>query len=132
MRKLIIAATTIAALAAPAMFAVPAMADNGHTGTTLEATTVYNGVTYVHDYTLTTVSPSAHTFTGVSTADSPVGINETVQGTIQGQTIHITGEYLNGSGYTWHYDGPLSGGTGGDNIPLSWHTSFTTSHADNS
>ncbi len=55
MRKLIIAATTIAFLAVPAI----SMASVGHIAPmptrSLTATTVYNaGVTYVHKYTLTT------------------------------------------------------------------------------
>jgi hypothetical protein len=127
-RKLILAATTIAALAAPAMFAVPAMADNGHTGTTLELTTTWGSYTYVHDYALTSVgSPSDHRFVGVATADSPAGIpGETVSGTLQGQTIHITGAYP--WNYHWSYDGPLSGGTAFDSYnDQGVHASFTTS-----
>ncbi len=128
MRKLILAATTIAALAAPAAFAVPAMADNGSTGTVLTMTTTWQGQIFTHKYLLTTVNPSAHTFTGVSTDDNPAGVRETVTGSLQAQNITIAGAY-DGTNYTWHYSGPLSGGTATDSYQdQSVHASFTTFH----
>jgi hypothetical protein len=127
MKKFLIAVAGIAAVAVPMAGATSAMADNGHTGTTLELTTTWQGYTFVHDYALTSVgSPSQHAFTGVSTADSPAGISETVNGTIQGQTITIHGLYP--WGYTWNYSGPLSGGTATDSYgDQNVHAVFTTS-----
>lgn len=127
MRKLIIAATTIAVLAVPAM----SMASVGHITPmptrSLTATTVYNGVTYVHKYTLTT-NWLSHAFTGVNSADSPVGINESVSGTLKGSNITINGVYHDGSGYTWSYSGPLTGGgTGSDSLGQKWNISFKKS-----
>jgi hypothetical protein len=128
-RKLIIAATVAASIAVPALAAVPAMADNGHTGTTLELTTTWQGYTYVHDYTLTTVgSPSDHAFKGVSTDNNPAGVRETVTGTLKGQTITINGEYT-GTNYSWSYSGPLSGGTATDSYnDQAVNVAFTTSN----
>lgn len=126
MRKLIVAATTLTVLAMPAI----SMASVGHIAPTPTrshtATTVYNDVTYVHKYTLTT-NWLSHSFTGVNSADSPVGINESVSGTLNGSNITINGMYHDGSGYTWNYSGPLTGGTGIDSLGLKWNISFKKS-----
>ena len=92
----------------------------------LTATTVYNGVTYVHKYAITTNSQSDNSFAGVNTANSPVSINESVSGTLNGANINISGAYHDGSGYTWSYNGPLTGGTGSDSLGQKWQVSFTT------
>jgi hypothetical protein len=125
--KRLISAVALAAVAIMA-FASIASADVARYQTTssLVETTHYNGVTYVHHYAITTNPCVDNTFTGVSTADSPVGINETVHGTLDGSNIHIEGAYHDGSGYTWHYDGPLTGGNGHDSLGLTWNTSLTS------
>jgi opacity protein-like surface antigen len=122
----LISAVAVAAVAIMA-FASVASADVAHYQPTnsLTATTVYNGVTYVHKYTLTT-HPLENSFAGVNSANSPVGINESVSGRLTGSKITISGAYHDGSGYTWNYDGPLTGGTGSDSLGLKWHISFTT------
>ena len=126
MRKLIIAATTIAAVAVPAVATTSAMASVTPVPQTqsLSATTVYQGVTYVHNYTLTM---KGVTFTGTANADS-VTPGETVKGTLIGSFIDIHGQYPNG--YTWSYTGLLTGlGVQQDSLGLKWHISFTTAHA---
>jgi len=50
-----------------------------------------------------------------------------VSGTLNGSNITIHGAYHDGSGYTWNYSGPLTGGgTGSDSLGLKWTVSFTT------
>lgn len=123
MRKLILAATTIAALAIPAVAATSAMASAPSQTQSLSMTTVYQGVNYVHNYTLTM---KGVTFTGTANADS-VTPGETVKGTLVGSFIDIHGQYPNG--YTWSYVGLTNGfGFGQDSLGLKWHVSFTTDH----
>ena len=124
MRKLILAATTIAALAIPAVATTSAMASAPSQTQSLSMTTVYQGVNYVHNYTLTM---KGVTFTGTANADS-VTPGETVNGTLVGSFIDIHGQYPNG--YTWSYVGLTNGlGFGQDSLGLKWHVSFTTDHA---
>ena len=123
MRKLIIAATSIAVLAVPAM-SMASVTPVPQTQS-LSATTVYQGVNYVHNYTLTM---KGVTFTGIANADSVVP-SETVKGTLIGPVIDIHGQYNDGSGYTWSYTGLLNGlGVQQDSLGLKWHISFTTDH----
>jgi hypothetical protein len=128
MRKIIAAAVSITAIAA---LAIPALASADvaryQTTNSLSLTTTYNGVNYVHNYTLTTNPCVSDSFTGVSSDSSPVGIDETVSGTLNGSNIDISGAYHDGSEYTWHYSGPLSGGgSGGDSLGLRWSVVFKT------
>ena len=125
MRKLIIAATTIAALAVPAISTASASASVLPQTQSLSMTTVYQGVNYVHNYTLTM---KGVTFTGTADADS-VTPGETVKGTLIGWFIDIHGQYPNG--YTWSYAGLTNGlGFGQDSLGLKWHVSFTTDHVN--
>lgn len=138
--KRLISAVAVAAVAIMAFASVASANVAPYQPTnSLTATTVYNGVTYVHKYAITT-KQSDNSFAGVNTANSPVGINESVSGTLNGSNIAISGAYHDGSGYTWSYHGPLTGGTGHDSLGLTWHVSLTTNasfvdvtpyHADN-
>ena len=103
MRKLIIAATTIAVLAVPAISMASAYVPH-YRVTSLTATTTYNGTSYVHNYTLT--RGENHSFTGIASAGS-VTPSETVSGTLHHSKIDISGTYPNG--YTWSYDGSHCG-----------------------
>jgi hypothetical protein len=126
--KRLISAVAVAAVAIMA-FASVASADVARYQTTnsLTLTTVYNGVDYVHNYTITMNPCESNSFTGVASASSPVGIDESVSGTVNGSNIDIHGAYHDGSGYTWNYNGPLTGGgTGSDSLGLKWTVSFTT------
>ena len=120
MRKLIIAATTIAVLAVPAISMASASVPH-YRVTSLTATTTYNDTSHIHNYTLT--RGENHSFTGIASAGS-VTPSETVSGTLHRSRIYITGTYPNR--YTWSDDGPIAGGTGSDSLGLKWNIAFTT------
>ena len=131
MKKIIAAVASVTAIAA---LAVPALASanvsSAQKTTPLTLTTTYNGVQYVHDYTLT-VNPLTGSFTGTDAPGSPVGVDETVSGTLVGPFININGAYHDGSGYTWHYTGLLNGmGVGGDSLSLKWSVVFKVGTSD--
>jgi len=82
------------------------------------------GGAYVHTYTITT-NPCNDTFIG-SGGIASLGLNEIVSGTITGQNISIDGAYQTfNPGYTWHYDGPLSGGASHDSMGQTVPVTFT-------
>jgi opacity protein-like surface antigen len=127
MRKLILAATTIAALAVPTI--APALAsasvDRYQTTNKITLDTLYNGVHFLHNYTITQNSCGSDSFTGTEVGGIVGGQGETVQGTLNGANITIQGQYHDGSGYTWNYSGPLTGGgVGHDSLGLTWNTTF--------
>ncbi len=125
-KKLIIAAGLAAALIAPA--AAHADVARYQTTNTITLDTRYNGVDFLHTYTLDKTNPCGdNSFTGTAKGGIVGGDGETVMGTLNGSNIDISGKYLDGSGYTWSYSGPLvGGGTGHDSLGLTWHTTFTT------
>ncbi len=113
MKKIILAA----AVAAVASMAVASFASADvaryQQATGLTVTSVFNGVTYVHTYNLTQQPVCDGSFTGTGVITSVVP-DETITGTLGGQNINISGVYPNSylpdPGYTWSYNGPLSGG----------------------
>jgi hypothetical protein len=123
--KRLISAVAVAAVAIMAFASVASasVAPRVHEPHTLTATTVYNGVSYVHKYKVTTTSWKDRSFTGVAAAGS-VTPGETVNGTLNGPNITINGSYPNG--YTWSYSGPLAGGSGSDSMGQHWNISFNT------
>ncbi len=138
LKKIILAA----AVAAVAIMAVASIASADvaryQQATGLTVTSVFNGVTYVHNYTLTDSNPCGNgsfSGTGVSTSVVP---NEAITGTLTGQNINISGvyptSYLPDPGYTWSYNGPLSGGgtyadSHGNQVAISF--AVTTSNFKN-
>ena len=82
MRRLIIAATTIAVLAVPAISMASAHVPH-YRVTSLTATTTSNGTTHVHNYTLT--RGENHSFIGIASAPG-----ETLSGVLH----HSTGSPL--------------------------------------
>lgn len=133
MRKLIAAVVSITAIAA---LAVPAMASANvaryQTTDSMTLVTHYNGTNFVHNYTITDNPCVDNTFTGVATGGIVGGNGETIQGTWDANGgVTLDGQYLDGSGYTWHYSGPLTGGgTGSDSIGLKWTVTITTVKSD--
>ena len=104
-------------------------------------TSVFNGVTYVHTYGLTN-NPCDGTgsFTGTGVSGSLVP-DEAITGTVAGQNINISGVYPNSylpdPGYTWSYNGPLSGGgtyadSHGNQVAISFTVTTTNykNHGD--
>ncbi len=120
MRTLIIAATSIALLAVPAISMASAYLPH-YRVTSLTATPTHHGTSYVHSYTLTT--GENHSFTGIASAGS-INPGETVRGTRHHSETDITSAYPNG--YTWSYDGPIAGSTETDGLGLEWNIAFTT------
>ena len=106
------------------------------TGLTVTAT--FDGTTYVHTYNLTN-NPCDGTgsFTGTGGIAS-LPLSETINGTLDGQSITINGTYLGNynPGYTWHYSGPLSGGNASDSmgqtVPLTFKLTMSNykNHGD--
>lgn len=90
------------------------------------------GGAYVHSYTITT-NPCDNTFTG-SGGIASLGLDETVSGTLHGQNITIDGAYLGSynPGYTWQYDGPLSGGNATDSMDQTVPVTFTNTQTSTS
>jgi hypothetical protein len=117
------------ALAAVASMAVASFASAGvdryqvATGLTVSAL----GGTYVHTYQLTN-NPCDGTgsFTGTGGIAS-LPLSETINGKLSGQNIKINGTYLGNynPGYTWNYDGPLSGGNASDSMGQTVPLTFT-------
>ena len=137
--KKIILAGAIAAVAALTVTAF-ASADVARyqNATGLTVTSVFNGVTYVHNYNLTNnVCNGTGSFTGTGVSTSVVP-NEAIAGTLSGQNIKISGVYPNSylpdPGYTWSYNGPLGGGvtyadSHGNQVAISF--TVTTSNFKN-
>jgi hypothetical protein len=134
--KKIMLAAAIAALAslAVASFASADVA-RYQVATGLTVTAKFNGVTYVHTYTLNT--NCAGSFTGTGGIPS-LPLSETVNGTLNGQTITINGAYLGNynPGYTWKYTGSLNGGNASDSmgqtVPLTFQLTMSNfkNHGD--
>ena len=122
--KRLISAVAVAAVAIMAFASVASanVAPRFHQPHTLTATTVYNGVSYVHKYKVTTTSWKNRSFTGVAAAGSVTPARR--ERTLNGPNITINGSYPNG--YTWSYSGPLAGGTGSDSMGQHWNISFNT------
>ena len=128
MKKIILAA----ALAALASLAVAAFASAGvdrqQVATGLTVTATFNGVTYVHTYTLDQTCDGSFTGTG---GIPSLPLSETINGMLDGQNITIHGAYLGNynPGYTWDYSGPLTGGNAhdsmGQSVPLTFAVSWT-------
>jgi hypothetical protein len=126
LKKIILAAV----VAAVASLAVASFASAGvdryqvATGLTVSAM----GGAYVHTYTLTTNCDGS--FTGIGGIAS-LPLNETINGTFNGQNILINGAYLGNynPGYTWNYNGPLSGGNAtdsmGQTVPLTFKVTMS-------
>lgn len=126
--KRLISAVAVSAVAIMA-FASVASADVARYQTTHSITldTLYNGVHFVHHYTIGMNPCVNNSFTGGEKGGIVSGDGETVSGTLNGSSIKIAGAYHDGSGYTWNYSGPLAGGgTGTDSLGLTWNTTFTT------
>jgi hypothetical protein len=120
MRKVIIAATTIAVLALPAISMASAYVPS-YRVTSLAVATTSNCTSYVHNHTPT--RGENRSFTNIVRAGS-VTPGATVSGTLHHSKIDISGAYPNG--YTWSYDGSLTGGTGSDSLGLKPTIAFTT------
>ena len=120
MRKFIIAATTIAVLAVPAISMVSGYVPHNRV-TSLTASTTYDGTSRVHAYTLT--RGENHSLTGTASVGS-VTPRETVSGTLHHLKIYISGTYPNG--YRWSYDAPIAGGTGSDSLGMKRNIASTT------
>ena len=141
MKKIILAAA-VAAVAAMAVASF-ASADVARyqQATGLTVTSVFNGVTYLHTYSLTNnPCDGAGSFTGAGVGGSVVP-DEAISGTLSGQNIKINGVYPNSylpdPGYTWSYNGPLSGGgtytdSHGNQVAISFavNTSNFKNHGD--
>jgi hypothetical protein len=127
MRTLILAATTIAVLAIPAISMASAYVPH-YRVTSLTATTTHDGTSYAHDDTLT--RGENHRFTGIASAGSVTPGESVSGGTLHHSEIDISGGYPNGC--TWAYDGPLAGGIGIDSRDLEWNGALmTTNHLIN-
>lgn len=86
---------------------------------------------YVHTYTITT-NPCNNTFTG-SGGIASLGLDETVSGTIDSRNIKVDGAYQTFNlGYTWHYDGPLSGGNATDSMGQTVLVTFANTQTSTS
>lgn len=119
MRKFIIAATTIAALAVPAIAPALASADvqrnQTQTGTLVSTASDFHGIdspTNVHTFTITT-NPCDGTFTGSgSWSIGDLTVNETINGTINGKTVTSFDAKYDApyAGYVWHSAGTDSWG----------------------
>ena len=123
MKKIILAAA-VAALASLAIIAsASAGVDRYQVATGLTVTATFNGSTYVHTYTLDTNCDGSFTGSG-GIASLP--LSETINGTLKGQNITIHGAYLGNynPGYTWNYNGPLSGGNASDSMNQSVPLTF--------
>ena len=111
MRKLIIAATTIAALAVPTI--APALASASvdryqvETGT-LTSHVAYGDLSSVHTYKVT-INPCDNTFTGNDGSSRWAENEQITSGTINGSDITFHATYP--SGYSWDV---ASGGNGSD------------------
>jgi hypothetical protein len=128
MRKIIAAVASVTAIAALVLPTI-ASADVARYQTTDSMTLVthYNGIDFIHHYTITDNPCVDNSFTGVAKGGIVSGDGETIQGTFNGSNITVQGQYHNGSGYTWNYSGPLTGGgNGGDSLNLKWTVSMTT------
>lgn len=124
MSKLIIAATTIAVLAAPAISMASAHVPHYRVTSLTAATATYNGTSYVHNHTPT--RGENHSFTGIASAGSATP-GTTMSGTRHHSTIDISSAYPNR--YTWSHDGPLAGGTGSDSLGLKRTIAFTATNS---
>ncbi len=133
--KKIILAVAVAAVAILAFASVASASTPSHTPPApltkqLEADTHYNGVTYVHKYTITMNLLGG--FTGVANPGSVVP-GETVEGVLSPFGIAIAGKYpanANDPNYTWSYIGAYTGGAvlwQHDSHDLKWTTDFTVS-----
>jgi hypothetical protein len=111
MRKLILAATTIVALAVPTI--APALASasvdryQSHTGT-LTSHVEYGDLSSVHTYKVT-INPCDNTFTGNDGSSRWAENEQITSGTINGTDITFHATYP--SGYSWDV---ASGGNGSD------------------
>ncbi len=134
MKKIIFAvavsAVAIMAVASAASASTPSYTPPAPITKQLEADTHFNGVTYVHKYTITMNLFGG--FTGVANTGSIVP-GEKVQGVLTPFGIAIAGVYpanANDPNYTWSYVGAYKGGAvlwQHDSHDLKWTTDFTVS-----
>jgi len=107
------------AVAALAIMAVASSASAGgverYQTTTGTLTLNVLGGAYVHTFNITK-NPCDNSFSGTGGIAS-LGLEEKVNGTLNGQNIKITGDYLTYfTPYTWAYDGPMAGGNTTDTL----------------
>ncbi len=130
MKKLILAA----ALMAVASLAVAAFASAGVSRYQTQTSTLIVsaiGGAYVHTYTIKTIVATTRS---AGLAERLAPLSETINGTLNGQNITINGAYLGSlnPGYTWNYNGSLSGGNASDSMGQTVPLTFTNNVTDQS
>jgi hypothetical protein len=113
--KKIILAVAVAALAVMAVASSASAGVARYQTTTATLTLDVMGGAFVHTYAIE-INPCDNSFSGKGGMDS-LGLEENVSGTLNGQSIHVNGEYLTYfTPYTWSYAGPMSGGLTSDSL----------------